>query len=123
MTKIIVAALIALSNLGCATNQTQSSSSAPSIKNSALETNDQNLKMLTASQIRSDLGSIDGQIAILDGMIANAQARIQSYQSMDVPGKEGMIAGAQGELMSYQGQKNSLMARRSKLQAAPLQNQ
>lgn len=121
--QIIVTILIASSALSCSTDQTYSKSPVPLSKSSSTETHDQNLKIMNASQLQAELGSIEGQIASLDGMIANAQARIQSYQSMNVLGKEGMIAGAQGELLSYEGQKSSLIARKSRLQSALLENQ
>lgn len=104
MNKIIVSVfLIALNILGCANVQAQPKLAKPTIKNSARETTDKNLKMMEASKLQSELGAIEGQIANLDGMIISAQARIESYQSVNTPGKEGMIAGAKGELMSYQG--------------------
>lgn len=68
------------------------------------------------SELQHELLSVDAQLATIDGMVAGADARVQSYQSMDVAGKETMISGVEAERLNYHSQRQALVGRKRNIE-------
>lgn len=122
-TEILIKLLFTLSILGCASNHTRPNSSVSDGMASASQAKDHDFKSQSTFQLQSELTSIDGQIAYIDGMIVNARLRIQSDQMTSMPGTEGRMAGVQAEIFGYEAQKQNLIFRKMQIEATLLQNQ
>lgn len=105
--KTVSASLIFVCVTGCSTSQVAA--------NKALDNSVAAQTPIDKSVLQAELNSLNAQIAGLEAMATDAEARAQSYQAMNA-GSEGMIFGAQAEASSYRAQISQLLMARSQIQ-------
>ncbi len=73
--------------------------------------------------IKSQLSSLNSQIWDMEAALMGAQARLDRYKSMGIPGKDEMVTSAKAEITNFEAQRENLKAQKVGLEMQLMLNQ